>query len=662
MTTPARRQYLRIKKEHEDAILLFRMGDFYETFDDDARLVARELEIALTSREMGRGQRVPLAGIPYHSLEPYLARLIKRGHKVAICEQTSDPAQSKGLVDREVVRVVTAGTVVEDALLEGGANNYLAAVVVDEQRAGLAYVDITTSEFAVSEFPLTHLDVELARLTPSELLAPERQEPPPAPNDTRVTPLEADAFDLEWATETLLGHFGVASLEAYGCDNLPLAVRAAGAIVDYLGRHHGASLSQVTGLYTYSTDAYMVLDAQTRRNLELFEGGRWGDRSASLLSVLDRTRTSMGGRLLRRWVGQPLLDVGLLEKRLDAVEWFHRSALRRARVISVLDRVSDIERLVNRVRGGVATPRDLVALAASVEAAPQLREIMAEDDDATPGRMAGGADRGQRGGLGLGPPGDSRRPAADRRRRRRDPGRLLAGARRAAGLLAGGAGLHRVAGADGARAHRDQEPEGRLQQGLRILHRDQQGQPRPRARGVRPAPDARRRRALHHPGDEGVRVARHERPGARRRAGGVAVQAGVRPARRLRGGRPPDRGSGGPVGRLLQPGGGGGPARLRPARAGRRRLSGDRRGASPGRRADAAAGLVRAQRHEDVERRRAAHRADRAEHGGQVDLHQAGRAHNADGPDRQLRTGDVRVDRPGPTGYSRGWDCRTTWR
>ena len=382
LTTPARRQYLRIKKEHEDAILLFRMGDFYETFDEDARLISRELEIALTSREMGRGQRIPLAGIPYHSLEPYLARLIKKGHKVAICEQTSDPAQSKGLVDRAVVRVVTAGTVIEDALLEGGANNYLAAAVVDEQHAGLAYVDITTSEFAVSQFPIAHLDVELVRLAPSELLVPERQEPTASPTDTRVTPLEADAFDLEWATETLLGHFGVASLEAYGCDGLPLAVRAAGAIVDYLGRHHGAALSQVTSLYTYFTDAYMVLDAQTRRNLELFEGGRWGDRSASLLSVLDRTRTSMGGRLLRRWVGQPLLDVARLEERLDAVSWFHRSVLRRARVSSVLDRVSDIERLVNRVRGGVATPRDLVGLAASVEAAPQLRGIMTEDDDA----------------------------------------------------------------------------------------------------------------------------------------------------------------------------------------------------------------------------------------------------------------------------------------
>ncbi len=382
MTTPARRQYLRIKKEHEDAILLFQMGDFFETFDEDARILSRELEIALTSREMGRGQRIPLAGIPYHALQPYLAKLIKKGYKVAICEQISDPAQSKGLVDREVVRVVTPGTVVEDALLEGKANNYLASVVVDEQQAGLSYVDITTSEFSTSQFPRDHLDVELARLAPAELLVPEQQDALSEQAGARVTPLEADAFDLDWATETLLAHFGVVSLESYGCDGLPLAVRAAGAIVDYLGRHHKTALAQVTTLYTYSTDSYMVLDAQTRRNLELFEGGRWGDPSASLLSVLDRSRTSIGGRLLRRWVGQPLLDVEALERRLDAVSWFQRGALRRGRLASILERVSDVERLVNRVRGYTATPRDLIALATSVEAAPQLRSVLTEDDDA----------------------------------------------------------------------------------------------------------------------------------------------------------------------------------------------------------------------------------------------------------------------------------------
>ena len=614
LTTPARRQYLRIKKEHEDAILLFRMGDFYETFDEDARLISRELEIALTSREMGRGQRIPLAGIPYHSLEPYLARLIKKGHKVAICEQTSDPAQSKGLVDRAVVRVVTAGTVIEDALLEGGANNYLAAAVVDEQHAGLAYVDITTSEFAVSQFPIAHLDVELVRLAPSELLVPERQEPTASPTDTRVTPLEADAFDLEWATETLLGHFGVASLEAYGCDGLPLAVRAAGAIVDYLGRHHGAALSQVTSLYTYFTDAYMVLDAQTRRNLELFEGGRWGDRSASLLSVLDRTRTSMGGRLLRRWVGQPLLDVARLEERLDAVSWFHRSALRRARVSSVLDRVSDIERLVNRVRGGVATPRDLVGLAASVEAAPQLRGIMTEDDDAP--QVAWLAERIEdnadvsglvRRAIGDDPPPtigdggvirDGFSPELDAlRSSSREAQDYIAALepteRKRTGIKNLKVGYNRVFGyyIEISKANLDRVPEEYVRRqtlvgGERFI-----------------TPEMKEYESLVMNAQE--RVADLEASLFRQVCG-----------------------------------------QLRPPEAGRWRRSRDQRRTPPGRRADPAARLLRSQRHEDVERRRAAHRADGAQHGGQVDLHQAGRSHHPDGADRQLRPRRVRLSRP----------------
>ena len=382
MTTPARRQYLRIKKEHQNAVLLFRMGDFYETFDDDARLISRELEIALTSREMAKGQRIPLAGIPYHALEPYLARLIKKGYKVAICEQVSDPATSRGLVDREVVRVVTPGTVIEDSLLDQKANNYLASVVVEGDEAGLAYVDITTSEFATSQLPLSHLSVELGRLAPSELLAPQGQDSLPIEDGTTLTPLEPDAFHPDWARETLLDHFGVTSLEPYGCQHLPLAARAAGAIMDYLGRSQKAALGQITSLYTYSTSAYMVLDPQTRRNLELFQGGRWGAANVSLLSVLDRTETSMGGRLLRRWVGQPLLDVPQLLRRQEAVAWFHRSALRRERIVAMLKPVSDIERLVNRVRSSSATPRDLVGLANSLEAAPQIKAVLREDENA----------------------------------------------------------------------------------------------------------------------------------------------------------------------------------------------------------------------------------------------------------------------------------------
>ena len=382
MTTPGRRQYLRIKKEHPDEVLLFRMGDFYETFDDDARVLARELEIALTSREMGKGQRVPLAGIPYHALDSYLTRLIRKGYRVAICEQVSDPATSKGIVDREVVRVVTPGTVVEDSLLEQKANNYLAAAVVDDDQVGLAYVDITTAEFATSQFPLAHLEVELARIAPSELLVPEDQDPAvPAEAETTLTPLEADAFHPEWARQVLLDHFEVVSLEAYGCETLPLAVSAAGAIIEYLGRNQRGALGQIGSLFTYSTSAYMVLDAQTRRNLELFVGGRWGAAEFSLFSALDRTKTALGGRLLRRWLGQPLLDIGELARRQDAVEWSHRSALRRERIAVLLEAVSDIERLVNRVRAYGATPRDLVGLATSLETAPKIRAILREDED-----------------------------------------------------------------------------------------------------------------------------------------------------------------------------------------------------------------------------------------------------------------------------------------
>ena len=382
MTTPVRRQYLNVKREHRDEILLFRMGDFYETFDDDARLLSRELEIALTSREFGKGQRVPLAGIPYHSLETNLARLIRKGYKVAICEQVSDPATSKGIVDREVVRVVTPGTIIEDALLEQKTNNYLAALVMEDDAAGLAWVDITTSEFATTQCDLSNLAVELARLAPSELLVPEGQDDTDVSESTMLTSLAADAFHEDWARETLLRHFGVASLESFGCEGQPLAVRAAGAIIDYLQDTQRGAVGQITTLYTYSTADYMVLDPQTRHKLELYEGGRWGAASASLLSVLDVTKTSMGGRLLRRWLGQPLLDVERLLQRQDAVEWFHRSALRRERVVMLLEAVSDMERLVNRVRGYSATPRDLVSLTNSLEAAPKIREILDEDDDA----------------------------------------------------------------------------------------------------------------------------------------------------------------------------------------------------------------------------------------------------------------------------------------
>ncbi len=374
-TTPARRQYLKMKEEHPDAILLFRMGDFYETFDEDARITARELEIALTSREMGKGQRVPLAGIPYHALDSYLARLVKRGYKVAICEQTGE-VSSKGPVEREVVRVVTPGTVTEPSLLDQSANNYLAAVTIHEEEAGLAYVDITTSEFATTQLPLDDLPLELERLDPAEVLFPQGSEIPQFMSMRHVTALEEALFRPGEAEEALKQHFGVATLEAYGCQGMPLATGAAGAIIDYVQRTQKAGAERLQGLHTYSPRAFMLLDHQTRGNLELFQGGRWGRTMHSLLATLDVTSTSMGGRLLRRWVGQPLLDLSLLEQRQEAVEALLRDQIRREEIIDVLKGVPDLERLLNRIATGAAVPREVVSLKDGLESVARLKSLL----------------------------------------------------------------------------------------------------------------------------------------------------------------------------------------------------------------------------------------------------------------------------------------------
>ena len=374
--TPIRRQYLRVKQRYPQAIVFFRLGDFYETFDDDAKLASRALEITLTSREMGKGQRVPMAGIPYHALDGYLAKLINNGYKVAICEQVSRPGVSKGLVQRDVIRVVTPGTVIEPSLLEIKTNNYLASVIINGDEAGLAYVDITTSEFATTQLKSSDVFAELERLHPSEILAPASSEFPDSLLPATVTCLDGYWFDLETACQTLLDHFGVTTMEGYGCANLPLAIRAAGSIVHYLQETQKASLGQLSLLSTYFTRSFMTLDAQTARNLELFQGGRFGASANSLLSVIDLTKTAMGGRLLKRWLGQPLVDITELKKRQDVVAWFHADTIGRGKVVSLLSRVADMERLVNRVRGEIASPKEVVTLRRSLEVVPEFMAIL----------------------------------------------------------------------------------------------------------------------------------------------------------------------------------------------------------------------------------------------------------------------------------------------
>ncbi len=374
--TPIRRQYLKIKEAYRDSIVLFRMGDFYETFDDDAHLMARELDITLTGRSLGKNLRVPMAGVPAHSLESYLVRLVKKGHQVAICEQLSDPATSKGLVDRDVVRVVTPGTVFEDSLLDRQANNYLAAVAVRGEQAGLAYADITTGEFAATEIPLTQLSLELDRVAPAEVLVSDGLDPDAAISgeSRHLTPVDERNFDLGRAAEALLAHFRAHTLESFGCEGLPLAVSAAGAIVEYLERTRKSSQVQLHNLAVYSTQRFVALDARTRRNLELFEGGRGLQRELSVLAAIDRTRTVMGTRLLRRWLGQPLLDLTEVERRLDAVDCLYRDGLARGAVVSALSAVADLERIMGRVVARSVAPRELLALKSGLEMLPGLRE------------------------------------------------------------------------------------------------------------------------------------------------------------------------------------------------------------------------------------------------------------------------------------------------
>ena len=382
MTTPARKQYLKIKSDHKDEILLFRMGDFYETFDEDARIISRELEIALTSREMGKGHKVPLAGIPYHALESYLTRLINRGFRVAICEQTSDPASSKGIVDREVVRIVTPGTVVEDSLLQQRANSFLMSIVMRGDEAGISVVDITTSDFLTTQLKSDRIESEITRLSPKEiLLGSEWSDRITHSSNSVTTLIDISNFDPSNSVTKIKKFFGVDTLEPFGCDHLPLATQASAAIIEYLEIHQKEALLGMTNLQTYSVDEYMVLDRQTRRNLELFLAGRWDASESSLFSVLDRTSTPMGGRLLQAWIGKPLLNVEEITIRQEAISWFFDSETRRRSVIQLLKNISDLERLSTKVATRRATPRDLIGIVNSVSAIPKLRELLNKGND-----------------------------------------------------------------------------------------------------------------------------------------------------------------------------------------------------------------------------------------------------------------------------------------
>ena len=406
-----RRQYLAIKKQLPDTILFFRLGDFYETFDRDAETVSRVCEVVLTSRPVGKDERVPLAGVPYHSVQTHIARLVAAGYKVAIAEQLgSEPPPGEKLVERVVQRIITAGTLVDPDMLDAERNNYLAAVVWQHGDAGadgggavgLSYADITTGEFAATEIDgpdaARLLAEELARLQPAELLLQEKSGPggkagpgdEPWAQGIPCTRLPAWQFEVDTARRTLLEQFQVETLASFGCDHLPLAARAAGALLQYLQQTQRGALPHFTSLRTYSTAEFMTLDESTRRNLELTQTLRGGGKKGSLLQTLDLTRTPMGARLLRQWLHQPLLDRGRLEARLDAVQQWFEATQPRQHLRQVLRQVGDLERWTNRASQGIARPMELVGIRQTLALAPELEQALAGlGQSAAPGPLDG---------------------------------------------------------------------------------------------------------------------------------------------------------------------------------------------------------------------------------------------------------------------------------
>lgn len=389
--TPSRQQYLDFKSQFPDAIVMFRLGDFYEMFDDDAEVASRELDLVLTGRGAPKGERVPMCGVPHHAVDGYIARLVEKGYHVAVVEQVGTEPVG-GLTPREVSRVITPGTVMEPGMLAETRHSYLLALAPEADRdggwaaVGLAYVDISTGEFAATQMDGEGASLgvveELARLEPREVLLPASwiERGVTLPSGTHKTAVPDYHYEHGFARQTLLDHFQVSTLDGFGLQDKPLGVRAAGAVVAYLQETQRGALDQLISLRSYSISNFMTLDAATRRNLELTETIRDGQKRGSLLAVLDRTVTPMGGRLLRTWIGQPLLERAKLEKRLDAVEALYESGTTRAEVRAQLRGVSDLERLTNRLLAGRAGPRDLLALAQSLYAVPALREVIERGD------------------------------------------------------------------------------------------------------------------------------------------------------------------------------------------------------------------------------------------------------------------------------------------
>ncbi len=386
--TPMMKQYFEIKKQYADTILLFRLGDFYEMFFDDAKLASRELELVLTGRDWGQEERAPMCGVPFHSADSYIARLVANGHKVAICEQVEDPALAKGLVQRDVVRVLTPGTVIESSMLEEGRNNYLACVYSNLDKAGVCFVDVSTGTLHLTQLSAPGLMMkiinELGHYMPSEIICnndvPFIKKVKEYRSNIKETVLEIrdeEDFDYDACSKTVLAHFQAESLDKLGLESVTESVCSLGSAIAYLREVQKSDLKNINRFDFYNDAQFMHLDVSARRNLELVETIRSREKKGSLLWVLDKTKTSMGKRLLRNWLEQPLLNLGKIIKRHNAVGELYANSVMRQDEIILLSGVHDVERLMARIVYCTANAKEIRALVTTIKVLPQIREILA---------------------------------------------------------------------------------------------------------------------------------------------------------------------------------------------------------------------------------------------------------------------------------------------
>lgn len=382
--TPMMQKYLETKQEYKDCILFYRLGDFYEMFFDDAITVSKELEITLTGKSCGLEERAPMCGVPYHAVEGYLNKLVSKGYKVAICEQVEDPKLAKGLVKREVTRIVTPGTNLDTNALDETKNNYIMCIVYVDNRYGISVADVTTGDYFVTEIDSERklLD-EISKFMPSEIICNEAflmssvdLEDLKHRLGITIYSLDAWYFGDDLAQQTLLEHFHVSSLQGLGLSDYDCGVIAAGTLLKYLYETQKTSLSHMTTIEPYSTGKFMVIDSSTRRNLELVETLREKQKRGSLLWVLDKTKTAMGARTLRSYIEQPLIDKKEIEKRLDAVEQMNANMITREELREYLSPIYDLERLISRVVYQTANPRDLIAFKTSLTMLPPIKALM----------------------------------------------------------------------------------------------------------------------------------------------------------------------------------------------------------------------------------------------------------------------------------------------